>query len=910
MWLASERYGNTELRTAAVKLFYLPRTNQREQAASETDTGADERFRERIIDEARALCQVEHPNVVKFYSLQIDDECGIAGLAMEYVAGESLRNVLSEKGTLSVEQTILLAIALTSALCEIHLAGLLHRDIKPANIVESAGSYKLIDFGIASIDKRDRRRIEFKRQNSGEKSLANASSIEASATRLQTNLDKRDISRSLNHDTDSSAANDSGFAGTIGYVDPICVRTGLPANAASDLYSLGVVLFESLVGAIPAKVKSKNRTALSNLVLDGRAAAPPLEELIPDIRSRLANLVNSLLDPKPDRRPRSATEVAYELEQIRSELTDQPKNLPDETTGPFRGLGRYEASDKDIYFGRNEEVSEAVRLLRASGLITLIGASGSGKSSLARAGIAPAIMSGTLDSWLRTWDLAVAVPSSDPRLSVGLSLARFLPHAHGYPADALVAKLAERVQATKQGLIILIDQAEELVTVSNQRDCEWVFRFLSRLTEPVIPGLRAIVTVRRDLLDPLLSLGANAAILVKNVLLVAPLTYQVWRRVLDQSLSVYGYRFEDNSLRDDVLNEIKGAPAAMPLIEFALSELWEQRDADRKLITRKSFIAIGKIGGALGRYADQTYEQLVAADASTAEMSRGLLLALTTPQGTRVKKRMEQLVDEVPSSRTSAIVEHFLRSRLLVRDDDENQGITFAHESLLTQWDTLRRWIGEAREDRELAEEIERDALRWKRDPSNALYLRRLRLAAVAGLQERNTIKLSDRARAFISASRKQTSKARTLITTVVMLFLSTAAIATLMHIQRITTVKDQALRAKRAAIVARNQAEEAKREALERKRQAERAFGKAKQAARENLRQFARHKRELDDLHRQLAEAKSERELAQIALKSRLREIQIRKAEKAAKAKSKSDMVDVLQPMRDPLEMIEDDLR
>src|SRR5688572_8848508 len=140
VWLAREVYGEVEIRRAAVKLF----------AFDPGDRGASEEGRPRIMEEARLLCRVEHPNIPRFYSVLSDDVSGVLGLVMEYVEGASLEKRLRVKKRLSVYEALSIGAAIASALSAIHRAGLVHRDVKPANIIDAGGTYKLIDFGIAS----------------------------------------------------------------------------------------------------------------------------------------------------------------------------------------------------------------------------------------------------------------------------------------------------------------------------------------------------------------------------------------------------------------------------------------------------------------------------------------------------------------------------------------------------------------------------------------------------------------------------------------------------------------------------------------------------------------------------------------------------------------------------------------
>jgi len=135
VFLAVEEHGGVELRTVALKLFA-------------PDELAD-LTRERIIEEARALCRVEHPNVVRFFQLVEDAAEGVLGLAMEHVRGRSLGDRLDAERVLSVDATLEVGVAVAAALAAVHAAGLVHRDVKPGNVIDAGGVFKLIDFGIA-----------------------------------------------------------------------------------------------------------------------------------------------------------------------------------------------------------------------------------------------------------------------------------------------------------------------------------------------------------------------------------------------------------------------------------------------------------------------------------------------------------------------------------------------------------------------------------------------------------------------------------------------------------------------------------------------------------------------------------------------------------------------------------------
>ena len=713
VWLADEVAGSAVLRQAAVKLFALERGGEARQA---------------IIDEAARLCRLEHPNIVRFYALPIDEPRAVVGLAMEYVAGKPLAQVLLERRELPVREALDIGIAIASALSAVHSAGLVHRDVHTSNvmvtesIVGSPSAYKLIDFGIAA---------------------AGARGLPGSAPRGGRSAEELVVSRL------------EGL-GKRGYVDPVCWREEAAATSSSDLYALGVVLFVSLAGRLPAA----GPEGLDDDVLAGTKSAPPLASLVQDVPPPLAELVDALLSPERPMRPRSAEAVVIELERQRAALAGRKRSLPTESEGPFRGLARFEREHRDVFFGRRVEAASALEVLRTRGLLALVGPSGSGKSSLARAGILPALEDGALGG-ARSWEQVVVSPGMDPRQALLTALFHVEIDPQSTPEEA-ASKLEAWVAEGWRGLVILVDQLEELSTLEGEIDSLAESRaftkdFLARLGNAPRPGLRVIVTARQDLLDKILEHRPLGRALMRGTVLVSPLREAAWGEVIDAGLESYGYGFEDVDLRSDLLHSLKDTADAMPLVEFALTKLWELRDTQQKTITRASWVELGGIAGALDAHATAVARSVEEERlASEADIKR-VMLSLVTPAGARTSRTLKELTDDGRSAAAVAVVARFEEARLLVREGSRgaraHDRLTLAHEALLTHWGKLRAWVAEEREERLLREDLGQAAALWARTGDAELLWRRRRLLLTQEILRKRGVRLEGDEGRFFRAS-------------------------------------------------------------------------------------------------------------------------------------------------------------
>ena len=496
-------------------------------------------------------------------------------------------------------------------------------------------------------------------------------------------------------------------------------------------------------------------------MLAGNTPAAPVAELVPSAPPELAKLVDSLVAASREARPRSADVVRHALERIRSALAGHERALPAEERGPFPGLDKYEAADRDVFFGRSAEIAGVIELLRTRGLVGIVGLSGTGKSSLTRAGVVPAIEEGALGGWPTKYRSVVVTPGTDldggPRRGARRRCSAQPLAEH---PEAIAQQLAADVDAKGEGIVHPRRPArgdrhaarcEDVKAEKGRLDA---LDLLSRLAEAPV-GLRVIVAARRDLLDehPRGRSALLARALARDPAALGPLSGAGWEEVLDQSLEAYGYRFEDAELRREVLADLKGRESAMPLAQFGLTRLWAARDEKKKTITRAGFSAKGGMRGALEQHADAT----IAALKLPRDTLRDVLLAMTTPEGTRAHVEKGVLVERFGEPAREAIGA-LTKARLLIED---KAGVTFVHDSILREWSLVRGWLEDARDNRLLVAHLERDAARWSESRDVAELWRKGRLAAALELWKRGSVPLSDAARSFVRQSRSDEQKAQ-----------------------------------------------------------------------------------------------------------------------------------------------------
>jgi DNA-binding SARP family transcriptional activator/WD40 repeat protein/energy-coupling factor transporter ATP-binding protein EcfA2 len=507
-----------------------------------------------------------------------------------------------------------------------------------------------------------------------------------------------------------------------------------------------------------------------------RAAGPQPEELVEAVLAETSGLPSLVVEVARGLRERQAGErverALRRAEMARGELQSAHDAIaadvirrgrradggapvpPTMGVCPYRGLATFDTVDAGYFFGRERLVATLVARLAVARFVGVIGASGSGKSSLVRAGLIPALAGGALPGSAE-WAIAVCTPGADPVAHLAAALAPVLHEPEELirgrlDADAgELARMARRASAAMSAvrLLLVVDQCEELATVC--QDAGARERFADAVADAVSEPdgrLAMVPVVRADYYGALAVCPELARLFEQSQVLVGAMTDAELRRAVVEPARRVGLALEEG-LADAVCRDAAGEPGALPLVSTALLETWVRRDGDT--LTIAGYEDAGGVRGALARLAEDVYGRL---DADEQALARRMFLRLAAPgQGNDdVRRRVSR--EELPASaEADSVLGVFVRHRLLVADGGS---VDVAHEALLREWPRLRGWLEEDRAARRLHRQLTEAAAAWEADgrDASALY----RGARLAGAHEWATVHPDDPnllEREFLAAS-------------------------------------------------------------------------------------------------------------------------------------------------------------
>ena len=736
----------------------------------------DESFRDRFLRESQLAASIDHPNIVPIY--EAGREGDVLFIAMRYVEGSDLKERL-RRGRLDPGEAVGILAQVASALDAAHERALVHRDVKPSNLLLDTGARPdgsdhvyLADFGIT-------KRIS----------------------------------------EDSTIGEDSHVLGTLDYVAPEQIA-GDEIDGRADVYSLACVLYECLVGRPPFARDSEIAVVFAHL--EAEPPAPSAHR--PELPEAFDAIIARALAKEPESRYPSCRELARaglaiavdeasrrlvdvasraatgrtDLSEVEAELAGNvvdlqlareheralsgPAPLAGADTCPFKGLASFEPADSDYFFGRERLVAELVARLVGAGCVGIVGPSGSGKSSVMRAGLLPAVAEGVLPGSER-WRRVLLRPGEHPIDE----LRRVLVSGARDP-------LAEALDTLQAGgrLLLAVDQLEELFTAcrSEAERAAFAEALAGAATDP---DRRAVVVValRADFYGRLAGYPAFAELLGESQVLVGPMHASELRRVVELPAGRVGLRVEPE-LADALVDDVEGEAGALPLLSTALLELWQKRQGHTLTLT--SYRESGGVHGAVARLAEDTYARV---PDGGKPLVRAIMLRLVGEGEGDAPVRRRAPIAELDLEGNEDVADVLTRladSRLVSVGEDS---VEVAHEALMREWPRLREWIGEDSEGRRLRRHITRAATGWDaagRDDGE-LY-RGARLAAALEWTAGHALDLNELEREFVSESREvadqQTKRARrtnrrlrTLLVGVALLLVAALAGGTFALIQR-----------------------------------------------------------------------------------------------------------------------------
>jgi WD40 repeat protein len=434
-------------------------------------------------------------------------------------------------------------------------------------------------------------------------------------------------------------------------------------------------------------------------------------------------------------------------EAERSIVTPEPVATGGRTGSPYPGLAMFQADDAELFFGRDALVDELAGRLGRRRFLVVFGASGAGKSSLVRAGLAPAVGGPML----------VLTPGVHPMAELAVHLARHAGVPAGGVLEDLRADPERALLLVRQGLhegpgqsdlLVVVDQFEETFAACADpaERADFVAALLAMCREPD-GRARVVLAVRADHYARFTEYPRLLAALTDAQVLVGGMSPAELREAVTKPAERYGARVE-GALVATIVAEVAGSPGALPLAAHALREAWLR--CQGAMVTLAGYQAAGGVAGAVAHTAEHVYERLTDPERLVAQR---MLLRMVDigSDGLITRRRLSRTELDVIGP-AAAVIEAFACARLVTVDRDTVQ---IAHEALIRAWPRLCGWVEESRTGLRLHRQLTEAAAVWaalNRD-EGALY-RGLRLSATVEAVDAAVIDPAGTEQEFLEASR------------------------------------------------------------------------------------------------------------------------------------------------------------
>ncbi len=629
----------------------------------------DPEIRERFIREARLIRRVNNPSVIGVHDVGETDG-GRPFFVMDLANGGTLEDRLSgAPGPVPAGDLRAVAAALASGLGALHEAGVVHRDVKPSNllIVREEGSApaegRLIALG--------------ERLVLGDLGLA------------------KDIA--------ATALGPTMVGGTPRYQAPEQMEVGASIDERTDVYAATAVVWRLLTGS-----------------------APPTPDELPlqleGATRRWRDFLARGMALRPAERFGSMAEWATAFASVMSQ--DGSSTVKAAAAGvacPYKGLAAFQPADASLFFGRAQLVDQLISRFSGHPSLLIGGPSGSGKSSLMRAGLLPALAQGALPG-SQSWPQSIFTPGSNPLDTLWARLGEIA----GTPLPDLFS-LEEAPGAAASRLVtagvVAIDQFEELFTACPDRAEREAFLSVLEALSRDPARVRVVLCLRADFYGACAAHPWLASVINTNQVLVGPMTRPGLRDAIEGPARRVGLRLEEG-LADRILDDAGDDVGALPLVAHALVETWIRRQG--RILTLAGYEASGGVAGAVARTAEEVWGRF---DAAERPAAKGLILRLVhAGDGVPDTRRLAAWAEIGGNEAVRRIVTALADARLVTVDD---RGVELAHEALIRNWPRLAGWLDESRDDLRARDRLQTEAREWERQERDKdLLLRGVPLAA------------------------------------------------------------------------------------------------------------------------------------------------------------------------------------
>lgn len=470
---------------------------------------------------------------------------------------------------------------------------------------------------------------------------------------------------------------------------------------------------------------------------------------------------------------------------------------------PYKGLApfQFNAEDPQYFYGRRELTDKLLEKVRTGSFLAVVGPSGSGKSSVVQAGLLHDLQQGERLSGSQNWLIYLCRPGKEPLRSLAEAL---IPHElPEVTADRRLhlsqslkksgaEYLTEFITAlTRDRVVLVIDQFEECFTVCNDpSERQQFFDCLLGAVDRLESQLCLVLTMRGDFLNKCLEYRQLSQKIQHHLVMVTPMSAEELQDAIAKPAQQVGVEVQPE-LVTQMIRDVEHSPGSLPLLQYTLQQLWEQRTVN--LLTIAAYNRLGGIERTLKNHADATYHSLKTDDEKA--IARHIFLELIQlGKGTEDTRRQVPKHELITDARSQALVEQVIQTladaRLIVTSDlaekstdsAPSEAIDLAHEALIHHWTLLQQWIRGSREALKQKRTIEEAAEKWLEQgkrPEDLLQGHKLRNAQEFLDTQSSTLPLSQQAKDYIQVSQRHQRMRRFAIgsiTTLVILALTGAA--------------------------------------------------------------------------------------------------------------------------------------